>query len=477
MITKVNSLLSNRFVLLTVLFSAALAARIFVVFLLDTSGTGPLTYEHGEIARNLLAGRGFSVAYLGGEGPTSQQAPFYPFFLAGIFYFFGIGTHASLLAAQLIQCIAGTLLVAAIFVLAGGLFPGRPSIAWTAALIAAFFPTHLYMVTHLQVVVWVALVFTMLMAIVTSARRRDTWSGAITAGLLSGVILLIEPIFAVVLPVCAAAFWLGGRPDWRSRFRLGPLLRVGAMAAVAACVIAPWLARNYAVHGRFIFVKASFGYAFWQGNNPASWGTDKVPKATVETIRTDHDGSPADVNRALWQARHETLYIDHVVLTRADFQHMGTLSEPERGDYLGARAWQFIQSHPGHYFGLCVQRLRFFLLIDETNPKAANAIYRFSTFVWFSLAVGGLWVSRRHWRRLWPTYLAFGVITLFHALTITSARFRLPLEGVSFVWCGLFVDAILRHLPRSEAEDLENQTQEGDKDAEFRSPRAARTAA
>ncbi len=37
------------------------------------------TYEHGEIAANLLAGRGFSVRYLGADGPTSQQAPAYPF--------------------------------------------------------------------------------------------------------------------------------------------------------------------------------------------------------------------------------------------------------------------------------------------------------------------------------------------------------------------------------------------------------------
>lgn len=444
MTTKVNSLLSNRVLLLTVLLSAALAARIFVVFLLDTPGTGPLTYEHGEIAKNLLAGRGFSVEYLGGDGPTSQQAPFYPFFLAGIYSVFGIETHASLLAAQLIQCVAGTLLVAAVYLLARSLFPTRPMIAQIAALIGAFFPAHLYMVTHLQVAVWVALVFTTLMAVVTSRRRRDTWGGAVTAGLLAGVILLIEPIFAVALPVCAAAFWLGDRLDWRSQFRLGPLLRVGTMAAVAACVIAPWLARNYAVHGRFVFVKASFGYAFWQGNNPASWGTDKVPKATVEAIRTDHDGSPADVNRALWQARHETLYIDHVVLTQADFQHMGTLSEPDRGDYLGARAWRFIQSHPGHYVSLCAQRLRYFLLIDETNPKAANGIYRYSTFMWFSLALGGLWVSRRHWRRLWPTYLTFGVIALFHTLTITSVRFRLPLEPMSFVWLGCLGDATVR---------------------------------
>ena len=420
----------------------ALLTRVFVVFLLDSPDTGPVTYEHGRIAENLLSGRGFSITYLGGEGPTSQQAPFYPFFLAGIYGLFGVGTHTSHLAAQLIQCVVGTALVAAVFFLSRNLFPGRPRIAWIAAEISAFFPTHLYMVTHLQVVVWVAAVFTTLMWVVTSTRLHDTWRGAVMAGLLSGGLLLIEPIFALVLPVCAAAFWLGTPPDTRGRFRAGSLVKVGAMAGVAACVIAPWVVRNYAVHDRFVFVKASFGYAFWQGNNPASCGTDKIPKSTVEAIRTDHDGSPADMNRAMWQARHETLYIDQFVLTKADFDYMATLSEPERSDYLGTRVWRFIKRHPYEYYKRCAQRLRFFLFIDETNPKAANWIYRLTTLAWLVCAVLGLWIGRTEWRCLWPTTLAFLVIMAFHALTITSVRFRIPLEPVSFLWVACFVGSV-----------------------------------
>jgi len=42
--------------------------------------------------------------------------------------------------------------------------------------------------------------------------------------------------------------------------------------------------------------------------------------------------------------------------------------------------------------------------------------------------------SGPRWRRLWPTYAIFAVVTLFHALVITSVRFRIPLEPFSFVW-------------------------------------------
>ena len=86
------------------------------------------------------------------------------------------------------------------------------------------------------------------------------------------------------------------------------------MAGVAALVITPWTVRNWLVHGRPMFIKSSFGYAFWQGNNPISWGTDKIPKPSAEPMRLENDGTLADMNRALWEARHETLYIDDVLL-------------------------------------------------------------------------------------------------------------------------------------------------------------------
>jgi hypothetical protein len=49
----------------------------------------------------------------------------------------------------------------------------------------------------------------------------------------------------------------------------------------------------------------------------------------------------------------------------------------------------------------------------------------------------GLWLTRTHWRRLWPTYLVFALVTAFHALTIVSARFHLPLEPIEWIWAGL----------------------------------------
>ena len=425
----------------------ALALRVTTVWVLWADHREALTFEHGAIAENLLAGRGFAIPFLGGDGPTSQQTPFYPLLLAAVYACFGTGTHASLLAVEILQCLAGTGLVLAVVWLAWSLVPQRPAVGWLAGLAAAVYPTHLYMVTHLQVAVWAALVLTGLLAVVASPRWRGTTGGACLAGGLAGLLLLIEPILALALPVCAVVFWLDAG-NWRQWFALRSLARAGLMPLVAALVIAPWMVRNYRVHGEFFFIKSTFGYAFWQGNNPISWGTDKVPKPTSEALRTQHDGTLAGMNRALWEARHENFYIDSLLLKPADYERLGRLSEPERCRTLGREAWQFVTEHPGRYAQLCLQRLRYFFLFDETNPKAANLLYRWSTIVWLVLGFVGLIGSWRHWRAFWPTYLILAAVALFHALVIVSVRFRIPVEPLGMLWAAAALAPLLDHFRR-----------------------------
>jgi hypothetical protein len=433
-------------VALVLLGLLALGLRVGVVAVLWGGHAGPIGYEHDEIARNLLAGEGFSVDFLGHDGPTSQQAPFYPLLLAGVYACFGVGTAGSILAVQLLQCLAGTAVVLAVVWLSWSLLPESRIVGWVAGLGAAVYPTHLYMVTHLQVAVWAALLLTLPLAVTAAPRWRATRGGAILCGVLAAMILLVEPILALALPVAAVAFWMAEPRGFR--FGRQALGRVALMAGVAAVLISPWLVRNRLVHGEFVFIKSTFGYAFWQANNPKSWGTDKVPKmASSERIRREHDGTPADINRALWEARHEAVYIDNLLLAAEDYRRLGSLSEPRRSRDLGQRAWSFISENPGQYAGLCLQRLRYFLLFDETNPKAANRLYRAATVTWLALGFIGLLVSWRHRRRLWPTYAIFALVTLFHALTITAVRFRIPLEPMTFIWVSLAVSpAIVRLL-------------------------------
>jgi hypothetical protein len=431
----------------------------------------PFTYEHGEIAENLLAGRGFAVKFLGEQGPTSQQAPLYPAMLAVAYWVFGVKSQAAFLAIQLLQCAAGTVTVLCTTWLVWSVFRSqgsgvrsqesavtggdiRPLLApdsclltpgWLAGLLIALHPAQVYMVTHIQVAPWATLLLTLLVATALSPCWRGRWAGAAMVGLLGGVALLTEPIFILALPFLAIAFVVHPSTplfaSWRLRaFALRSVGQAALMAAVCLGVIALWLWRNNAVHGEFVFIKSTFGYAFWQGNNPLSWGTDKIPKLTAAHVLATHDGSAAGLHRAACEARHETSYIDDVVLKPGGYREFHGLTEPQRCRLLGERGMAFVREEPREYVRLCLNRLRYFFLWDETNPKAGSWVYRSTTLAWLAFCLLGMWTTRDRWRSLWPLYGVCGAIALFHVLTIVSARFRLPLEPLSSVWAaaGLF---------------------------------------
>lgn len=427
---------------LTGLAIVALGARLAAVgFVGGREPASGITYEHGEIAENLLAGRGFAVNFLGTTGPTSQQAPFYPSLLAAVYRIFGIDTPASLLAMQVLQALAGTALVLCVVWLGWSLVPDSPVFGSAAGCLAAVYPSHVYMVTHFQAALWGALAVTTLVAFVSWPAGRHRWTKAWAAGLLAGVALLIDPILALALPPAAYLFWRRDRDMvvadgwlnglWAWAGRMG---RLAAMALVALLVIAPWLYRSYRAHGEMVFIKSTFGYAFWQGNNSASWGTDKIPKSSDETLRLAHDGTLAGQHQALWNARHETLYIDDVLLKPTGYRQFAGLSEPARSRLLGSQAWDSVTRDPARYGRLCLRRLRYFLLFDETNPKARHRLYRAATVAWLMSSAIGLIVMRSRQRTLWPLLAICAAVTLFHTLTITSARFRIPIEPLSFLW-------------------------------------------
>lgn len=433
---------------LAILLATAFCVRLAAVAVCTSSEARPTTYEHGAIADNLLAGRGFSVWFLGSEGPTSQQAPWVPGLLALCSLPFGHVTSASILLFQLLQCAAGTATVWAAFRLVEKWFPERSSVAWLVGVAATLFPPHVYAVTHVQAAVWSTLGVTGLFALAAETSLRPTTRGAAALGFVAGWLLLVDPILVLLLPIVfgmsffaqsSPAAAVQNRAAWR---------RLGLACGSLLVVLGPWLLRNYAVHGEFVFVKSTFGYAFWQGNNPRSFGTDKIPKPESLQIAADHDGSLVAQHRAIWEARHETLYIDDVLLKPDGYRQFQGLGEPARSRLLGRRARLWVEEHPTAYLRLCLNRLRNFFLWDETNPKALHPIYRITSSVWLTLAAIGLLAARKDWGRLAPSLLAFFGIAAFHIATITSARFRLPIEPLSLIWIAVGFAPSLEHIGR-----------------------------
>ena len=409
------------------LIALGVAARAGAVLALQSHFVPRSTFEHGEIAANLLAGRGFSVEFLGADGPTSQQAPLYPLLVAAAYAIGGIGTPRALLILELGQALLGGWLVAETIRLARSVAPGRRPVALGAGLIVAVHPTLVYAATHVQVA---GLAAALLVATLARAYEALTSRDAFRVGLWLAALMLTDPILGLVAPgVVWAMLRVGTAP-----LILRP---IAAMGLAALLGIFPWVVRNAVVHGEFVPIKSTFGYAFWQGNCRQSMGTDKVVRASVETALNRDAASLRDLNATLWAARHEAGYIDDIALTRADYRILGAVKEPERSRILFRRALHELKGKPGRYLALCLRRLRYFVLFDETNPKTRNRLYRLGHLGLTAIALLGLALAPRDiLRRLGPTLLTVGLVAAFHAMTIVSARFHLPIEPLLALWAG-----------------------------------------
>lgn len=410
------------------LFLLATAVRLSLVWMLvGPYASGVYTYEHGEIAGNLLAGRGFSVKLLGTWGPTSQQAPLVPFLLAGCYAMLGVGTSAAIWLFLGLQCIEGGLTAVGARRLSAraGL---SPVFANLAGLGAAFFPPLVYSASHVQVASTACLLLVWLFDSLMQLRNEPKMRNALKAAILMALAVLTDPI--LVLSGVATTFcWITfDRPAQKMEFvRLVKSWTVLVFCSVL--LISPWLFRGYRVHGRPVFIKSTFGYAFWQGNNRLSVGTDKVMRESVQAKLAEGGSSLAGLDKKLWEARHAAGCIDDIALTDTQKKELGQLPELERSNALFHWAIADLQAEPGRYFRLCLRRLQYFLWIDESNPKTASLFYQIPQKVFvIASAIAFIIMPATIRRQMQPVIIAFALTAVFHAATITAPRFHLPWE-------------------------------------------------
>jgi hypothetical protein len=417
------------------LITLAIVSRIAAVWVLQSHHVPRSTFEHGEIAANIIAGKGFTTQFLGAIGPTSQQAPIYPALVALAFAAAGVEAPNALLLLELCQAVVGGVLVAGVIKLAMSIAPGRPWLALIAGSVSALHPTLVYAATHVQVALLATALFIWTLAAAYQTARSRRMRDAVTTGVLLALLALTDPILALVSAGVAWAVIALPPAVSVKRPRSIALLAVIAMTALAG--VAPWLVRNARVHGEFVPIKSTFGYAFWQGNCSRSEGTDKVVRRSVERVLDRRLGANdfEGLNRKLWEARHEAGYIDDIALSREDRLVLGRVSEPERSRILFRRALDELAADPGRYWRLCLRRLGYFILFDETNPKSRLAVYRVPHLALTLFGAMGLLLASPVLRnRLMPTVVTAGLIVIFHSLTIVSARFHIPLEPLLGLW-------------------------------------------
>jgi hypothetical protein len=213
-------------------------------------------------------------------------------------------------------------------------------------------------------------------------------------GLAWGLMALSNTAALAFLPLAAA--WIAARALARRR----PFLIPGtAAAAVFLAVIAPWIARDYAVFHRFLPIRGNFGVELHLGNTPDANGT--------------------------WQW---WLHPTQNVLELSRYERLGEtayVAEKQR------QALDFIRHNPGRFAVLSLERFTYYWAgAPRAERYAWISTLRSSLFLASSvLAIWGIAMAvlRRRPGALLYLLLLLSFPTIYY-FVFPHARYRHPIE-------------------------------------------------
>ncbi|HEV2717101.1 MAG TPA: hypothetical protein VGU64_17685, partial [Terriglobales bacterium] len=300
-------------------------------------------WEMGRLARSIATGHGFSSPTDGSSGSSAWAPPLYPYLLAGVFKVFGIYSALSawvILTFNSVFSALTCLTVNRIGERVYGAGVGRAA-AWTWALFpyAIYWPTRVVWETSLTgFLLSLALLLTLRLNEDLRSAQQSRASGRmhpkrtwIFYGLLWGLIALTNTAVISMMPFCL--LWLLYRGSWRSH-----------LAGAALCVLTtflvmtPWLIRNYAVFGKFVFIRDNLPLELHLANNDRS--------AALWT-RAEHPGNNPESMRR--------------------FQELGEMRFMEEKQ---REVNQFIREHPGPFLLFSLERAGYFWI----GPPQVNII-------------------------------------------------------------------------------------------------------
>lgn len=314
-------------------------------------------WEMGRIARSIASGQGFSSPTDVPTGPSAWAPPVYPYILAAIFKLFGSYTPLSAWLILTFNSVFSALTCWTLYEIAIRIYNDK--VARAAAWTWALFPYAIYWPVR---VVWemslsaflLSLAFLLALRLKKNSRSRD-WIGF---GLLWGLIALTNTAIVSLLP--CFLLWLLDFAQLRQS-----LLRSSLTLAMLALLITPWLVRNYAVFGKFVFIRDNLPLEMHMANNDQSEGL---------WTRSEHPGNDPEAMR--------------------QFEELGEIRFME---LKRQEVNQFIGEHPGRFAWFTLQRAMYFWIGTPQADYVAGYDLRLARHIAFLLpaifAWAGLWLS------------------------------------------------------------------------------------
>ena len=300
-----GKLVLDRYTLaLVIVGSIALAVRVLGAVALDGLHH-PHLEEYDIVARNMLAGKGFSFAHHG-IVYHSYIAPMHVWVSAASHWLTG-----SVVAVMGLQIVVGTGQALITSVVARRLFGGWVAPLAAGSLVALHPGLVVYSASRSHSLVFDALFFTLAVLFTLRLADRQTVMRAAHLGLIVGFGMLSRVTIILVLPV--GIVWLLLVTPRTSR---RVVLRSGIVACVcAAAIIAPWTVRTSLLHEQFVLIRTAGTETFWRGNNPNASGTlyidanrTVISALSAEDVR-DLEQQPDELAQAQWFRARATAFI------------------------------------------------------------------------------------------------------------------------------------------------------------------------
>ncbi len=335
--------------------------RIFFVFSTSDSALPFSGFYHGDAETFFRYAR----AILGGQTYDSGipfHPPGFPYFLAGIHGFLGVGASSASaqvphLQVKLCLALISSLSVGLIYLLVKP-YLGRAIALVTAGLCLYHFGLYVFAVATVSEGLFLTL---LLLAILIWSRRLDHPLAAPAGfrkrqalwGLLLGILFGLLALVRAESALIAVSLWSVGFTGWCLRGRRGE-------ATVRA--LAPWL---------LVAAGVVMTLAPWTFRNARNLQdlNERLGPSLVEPLPTlvpltlygplnlalaNHGGADGTFSRDLMSSQSRSGHLDP-----ADPQHLSFLLHGDR------MAWSYIRSHPRDYLSLVVKKWR--LLLEATK--------------------------------------------------------------------------------------------------------------
>ena len=339
--------------------------------------------------------------------PSSFFEPLYPVYSALCYVLFG----DRFLFHRILLALMSSFTCIIVFKIGKRLF--NDNTGYISALICAVYPYFIFYTVFLMSETFLIFFLALSMYYFFELRHEPGWKNAVLLGLMFGLTFLTRSIILGVIPFLLLYLVIF---DYRRQ-----IVPVVISVVVFSAVLAPWVIRNYNLHGQFVLLSTRGGYNIWLRNNPFYY---------------------EDELKALGYAVPQHLLRDIKYIEYLDYPEFSEdMGEIERNKILTEEGKKFILRNPKLFTYLCWIRLQTILGFHGTLSQ--GLIYKLvgilSFGILFPCALISLIVNRRYWKEFLPLVLIFGYFVSVYTLTHDGIRYRLPADPYLFLIASLLL--------------------------------------